>query len=245
MKLTQNQRTRYKRQMMLPEVGSSGQLKLEKSKVLIIGCGGLGSVNALYLAAAGVGKIGIADGDRVELSNLNRQIIHFTEDIGKRKTESAVNKLNLLNSDVEIITYPVRVDLKNISKLIREYDFIIDCTDNIPARYMINDACIKAGKPFSHAGVCRFKGQTMTVIPEKGPCYRCVFPEPPGELAVNGILGTVAGLLGIIQATEAIKYIIGEGKLLAGKLLTYDALEMKFREIPIYRDRNCKTCGKK
>ncbi len=240
---------RYGRQLILPEMGEAGQLKLMRSGVIIIGCGGLGSVNALYLAGAGVGRIGLVDGDRVELNNLHRQIIFSAGDIGKKKSESAKKKLKVRNTDVEVKSYPVRVNSKNIRGIIEDYDFVIDCTDNFSSHYLVNDACALSGKPFSHAGVLGFRGQAMTVIPRKSPCYRCVFHDPPedGKVATcldSGVLGTVPGLFGAIQATEAIKYIIGKGELLTGKLFSIDLLQMKPRVINIKRNRKCHVCGR-
>ncbi len=246
--LREEQIERYSRQIILPEVGGVGQKKLLNAKVLIIGCGGLGSPCAYYLASAGVGKIGLVDSDKVELNNLQRQIIHFKEDIGKLKTESAKEKINYINPDVEVMTYPIRVTSENIMDIIKDYDIIVDGSDNFPTRYLVNDACVLLNKPFSHAGILRFDGQATTIIPYQGPCYRCIFPEPPPPGVVPscqeaGILGVVAGILGVIQATEVIKYIIGKGELLVGKLLVFNALEMNFRKLNIQRNSNCSICG--
>lgn len=249
MNFTEEQIERYSRQIILSEIGGAGQRKLLDSKVLIIGCGGLGSPAAYYLAAAGVGTLGLIDSDNAELSNLNRQILHFTPDVGKPKSKSAEEKIKLLNPDVNVRTYQTRITSENILEIIKDYDFIIDGTDNFPAKYLINDACVLSGKPFSHAGVLRFEGQTITVLPHKSPCYRCLFPEPPPPGLIPtcqqaGILGTVAGILGLIQATEAIKFILGKGELLTGKLLIFNALNMEFRKISISKNENCKLCGK-
>ena len=248
MAMTDEQIERYSRHIILKEVGAKGQKKLLNSKVLIIGAGGLGAPAALYLAAAGVGHIGIVDADEVDLSNLQRQVIHSTADIGKAKVKSAKESMVAINPDVEVTTYRMFVDATNVRELIREYDFIIDGTDNFPAKFLINDACVLEKKPFSHAGIIRFQGQLMTYVPGEGPCYRCVFKNPPPKDAVPtckqaGVIGAMAGTIGTLQAMEAIKYIIGKGELLTGKLLTYDALKMDFRKINFKRDCNCAVCG--
>ena len=248
MAMTDEQIERYSRHIILKEVGAKGQKKLLNSKVLIIGAGGLGAPAALYLAAAGVGHIGIVDADEVDLSNLQRQVIHSTADIGKAKVKSAKESMVAINPDVEVTTYRMFVDASNVRELIREYDFIIDGTDNFPAKFLINDACVLEKKPFSHAGIIRFQGQLMTYVPGEGPCYRCVFKNPPPKDAVPtckqaGVIGAMAGTIGTLQAMEAIKYIIGKGELLTGKLLTYDALKMDFRKINFKRDCNCAVCG--
>lgn len=239
---------RYSRHIILKEVGVKGQKKLLNAKVLIIGAGGLGSPAALYLAAAGVGTIGIVDADEVDLSNLQRQVIHTTNDLGKTKVKSAKETMEAINPDVTVKTYRMFVDSTNIMELIEEYDFILDCTDNFPAKFLINDACVMAGKPFCHAGIIRFQGQLMTYVPGEGPCYRCVFKNPPPKDAVPtckqaGVIGAVAGVIGCLQAMEAIKYIIGQGDLLTGRLLTYDSLKMNFRTIKVPRDCNCAICS--
>jgi molybdopterin/thiamine biosynthesis adenylyltransferase len=247
MNLTESQIERYSRHIILKDVGGAGQQKILQSKVLIIGAGGLGAPAALYLAAAGVGTIGVVDGDRVDLSNLQRQIIHFTADVNRPKVESARDKLEAINPDVTVKTYPMRVFADNIAELIAGYDFIIDGTDNFPAKFLINDACVLLGKPFSHGGILRFNGQTMTYLPGH-TCYRCVFDAPPPKGAVPtcseaGILGAVAGMLGTIQAAEALRYIIGKGRLLADRLLTFNALDMEFRTINLHRNPDCPICG--
>lgn len=246
--LTEKQIERYSRQIILPEIGGAGQKKLLQAKVLLIGCGGLGSPCAYYLAGAGIGKIGLIDSDVVELNNLQRQIVHFIKDIGKGKAESAKEKLNSINPEIEIVTYPLRITSQNILDIIKDYDIVVDGSDNFPTRYLVNDACVMLNKPLSHAGILRFEGQATTIIPHEGPCYRCIFSEPPPPGMVPscheaGILGVVAGILGIIQATEAIKYVLGKGELLLGKLLVYNALEMTFRKLDINRDKNCAICG--
>ena len=232
--LTNEQIERYSRHIILDKVGGKGQEKLLNGKVLVIGTGGLGAPAAMYLAAAGVGTIGLVDFDVVDLSNLQRQIIHQTKDVGKAKVQSGQ----------EMVTS------KNIRDIIRDqdYDFIIDGTDNFPAKFLINDACVFEKKPFSHAGIIRFQGQLMTYVPGKGPCYRCVFPMMPPKDAVPtcrqaGVLGVMGGVIGTLQATEALKYILGIGDLLTGYLLTYDALTMTFRKIKIPRNPNCGICS--
>lgn len=240
---------RYSRHIILKEVGVKGQQKLLDSKVLIIGAGGLGAPAALYLAAAGVGTIGIVDADEVDLSNLQRQVIHTTADIGKAKVKSAQETMQQINPDVKVNTYRMFVDSSNITDLIKDYDFIIDGTDNFPAKFLINDACVMAQKPFSHAGIIRFKGQLMTYVPNEGPCYRCVFKNPPPPDAVPtckqaGVIGAMGGVIGSLQAMEAVKYIIGKGDLLTGKLLTFDALKMEFHTIKLPDNhKSCAVCG--
>ena len=250
MKLTNEQLERYSRHIILNEIGGKGQKKLLQSKVLIIGAGGLGSPIALYLAAAGVGTIGIVDADVVDLSNLQRQIIHGMADLGHPKVDSAKASINAINPDVKVITYHEFINSKNIVDIIKDqdYDFIIDGTDNFPVKFLINDACVMLKKPFSHAGIIRFRGQTMTYVPGQGPCYRCVFETPPPKGAVPsckeaGVLGAMAGVIGCIQATEAVKYLLGVGDLLTGYLLTYDALKMEFRKIKISHNHKCPVCG--
>ncbi|SDB14317.1 thiazole biosynthesis adenylyltransferase ThiF, E. coli subfamily [Pseudobutyrivibrio sp. YE44] len=249
MAMTDEQIERYSRHIILKEVGAKGQKKLLNAKVLIIGAGGLGAPAAMYLAAAGVGTIGIVDADEVDLSNLQRQIIHSTADIGKPKVKSAKETMNAMNPDVEVKTYHMFVDSTNIRELVREYDFIIDGTDNFPAKFLINDACVMEKKPFSHAGIIRFKGQLMTYVPGEGPCYRCVFKNPPPKDAVPtckqaGVIGAMGGVIGSLQAMEAVKYIVGVGKLLTGYLLTYDAVNQEFRKVKLPSDNSgCAVCG--
>ena len=249
MAFTNEQLERYSRHIILKEVGAKGQKKLLNSSVLIIGAGGLGAPAALYLAAAGVGTIGIADADEVDLSNLQRQVIHATKDISKPKVISAKESMEAINPDVTVKTYQTFVDSENIMDLIKDYDFIIDGTDNFPAKFLINDACVMAKKPFSHAGIIRFKGQLMTYVPGEGPCYRCIFKDPPPKDAVPtckqaGVIGAMGGVIGSLQAMEAIKYILGVGDLLTGSLLTYDALTMEFRKIKLPKHvKNCPVCG--
>ena len=247
--LTSEQMERYSRNMLLKEIGVKGQEKLLGAKVLIIGAGGLGSPAALYLAAAGVGTIGIADSDRVDLTNLQRQILHASENVGKKKVLSAEESLHRLNPEIRVCTYPVKVKADNILDLIADYDFILDGTDSFAAKFLINDACVLAGKPFSHAGVLGFEGQLMTYAPGQGPCYRCIFREPPKADEVPtcrelGVLGAVTGVIGSLQALEAVKYITGAGDLLTGKLLTFNGLTMNFRTVELPKDTSdCPVCG--
>ena len=249
MAFTNEQLERYSRHIILKEIGVKGQKKLMAGKVLIIGAGGLGAPAAMYLAAAGVGTIGIADADEVDLSNLQRQIIHATADVGKAKVKSAKETMEALNPDVTVNTYRTFVDSSNITDLIKDYDFIIDGTDNFPAKFLINDACVMAGKPFSHAGIIRFKGQLMTYVPGQGPCYRCVFKEPPPKDAVPtckqaGVVGAMGGVIGSLQAMEAVKYLTGAGELLTGHLLTFDALKMEWHKIKLPGNtHSCAVCG--
>jgi molybdopterin/thiamine biosynthesis adenylyltransferase len=245
---TEQQIERYSRHIILKEVGGKGQKKLLDGRVLIIGAGGLGSPIALYLAAAGVGTIGIADADCVDLSNLQRQVIHQTADVGKPKVVSAREKMEAINPDVKVVTYQRWVGADNILEMIADYDFVIDGTDNFAAKFLINDACVLAGKPYSHGGILAFFGQTITVLPGESTCYRCVFPKPPPRDAIPtcsqaGVIGVLPGVLGTLQATEAVKFLLGKGELLTGRLLTYDALEMRFREVPLKRNPRCPICG--
>ena len=248
MALTESQIERYSRHIILKEVGGKGQQKLLDSKVLIIGAGGLGAPIALYLAAAGIGTIGIADADTVDLSNLQRQVIHFTPDIGKPKVISAKEKIEAINPDVQVRTYHEWISAANIMAIIKEYDFVVDGTDNFAAKFLINDACVLAGKPYSHGGILQFVGQTITVLPGKSTCYRCIFPTPPPKDAIPtcsqaGVIGVLPGVIGSIQATEAIKFLLGKGELLTGRILMYDALGMKFRDVAINRNPLCPVCG--
>ena len=239
---------RYSRHIILPEVGGIGQRRLKEAKILVAGAGGLGSPASLYLAAAGIGLIGIIDMDIVDISNLQRQILHRTEDVGKEKTLSAERALKDINPDINVKRYQKRISADNIMNIIKDYDLVIDGVDNFPARYLLNDACFFLAKPLIDAGILKFDGQLMTIIPDKGPCYRCIFPEPPPAGMVPscqeaGILGAVAGILGVLQATEAIKYILGKGNLLVGKILIFDALSLTFRVININRNKECPLCG--
>ena len=247
-RLTTEQIERYSRQIMVPELGGRGQVRLRESRVLVVGAGGLGSPAAFYLAAAGVGTLGLVDADRVELSNLQRQILYATSDLGREKVESAREKLSQLNPDVEILVYPLRIEENNAAEILSGFHFIIDGSDNFSTKFLINDVAVKLGIAFSHAGIVRLQGQTMTVIPGQTACYRCLFrePPPPGEILScqqAGILGAVAGTLGSIQATEAIKYLTGfEEGLLTDRLLTYDARAMKFYIVDVRRDNHCTSC---
>jgi len=246
--LTEEQIDRYSRHIILEQVGGLGQEKLLSSKVLIIGAGGLGAPAGLYLAAAGIGTIGIVDGDKVELSNLQRQIIHHTADVATEKVKSAEAKMLAINPDMKVKTYHELAKADNIGEIIRDYDFVIDGTDNFPAKFLINDACYFEKIPFSHAGILRFDGQLITVLPGETTCYRCIFSAPPPANAVPscsqaGVLGVLAGVIGSLQATEAIKYLLGIGDLLTGRLLTYNALTMDFRKVGLNRNPNCPLCG--
>ena len=248
MALTEQQMERYSRQVVLKEVGGAGQEKLLSSRVLIVGVGGLGSPASLYLAAAGVGTIGIVDAGKVDLTNLHRQVIHHTGDVGVEKVVSAEAKMRAINPDVDVKTYHQQVRANNIGKIIREYDFVIDGTDNFAAKFLINDACYFEKVPFSHAGVLGFDGQLMTVLPGRTACYRCVFHSPPAPGAVPacseaGVFGPLAGVIGLLQATEAIKFLLGIGDLLTGTLLVYNALEMGFHKVKVNRNPECPLCG--
>ena len=251
MEFTHEQEQRYARHIVLDKIGEEGQKKLLSSSVLIIGAGGLGSPTAMYLAAAGVGTIGIADADVVDLSNLQRQIIHSTRDVGIPKVTSARETIEAMNPDVTVREYHTFVNEENISELIKDYDFIIDATDNFEAKFLINDACVREGKPFVHAGVVRFNGQVMTYVPGRGPCYRCIFGDvPPDEEIPNskqvGIIGALVGVIGGIEALESIKYLIGVGDLLTGSMLIYDALKQEFRKIKLPQNvPTCPVCNKK
>src|SRR5713226_3229073 len=249
LRLSTEQIERYSRQIMVPDLGGKGQIRLRQARVLVIGAGGLGSPAALYLAAAGIGTLGLIDPDQVELSNLQRQLLHATPDIGRAKVESARVKLNRLNPDVEIRVYPLRLEEENASEIFSGYDFIVDGSDNFATKFLVNDAAIALGIAFSHAGIVRLQGQTMTVIPKRSACYRCLFKEPPPPEEIlscqqAGILGADAGTSGSVQATEAIKYLTGfEEGLLTDRLLTYDAKMMKFHEVEVKRDPACAACG--
>lgn len=249
MPFTDDELERYSRHIILKEIGVKGQKKIMNGSVLIIGAGGLGAPAAMYLAAAGVGRIGIADADVVDLSNLQRQVIHTTGDLGKPKVESAKETMLAINPEIEVETYHEFLTSKNILDIIKKYDFVLDGTDNFPAKFLINDACVMADKPFSHAGILRFKGQLMTVIPHETPCYRCVFHTMPPKDAIPsckeaGVVGAMAGVIGSLQALEAIKFLTGAGDLLTGKLLTFDALKMKFHTINLPpRGEGCSVCS--
>jgi adenylyltransferase/sulfurtransferase len=248
-RLTTEQIERYSRQIMVPDLGGKGQIRLRQARVLVVGAGGLGSPAALYLAAAGVGRLGLVDPDRVELSNLQRQILHFTPDIGLAKVESARSKLTQLNPEVEVSLYPQRLTDGNAAEILNGYDFVLDGSDNFATKFLVNDTAVRLGIAYSHAGIVRLQGQTMTVLPGRSACYRCVFKEPPPAAEIlscqqAGILGAVAGTIGSIQATEAIKYLTGfEEGLLLNRLLTYDAATMIFHIVDVKKDARCAACG--
>ena len=240
---------RYSRHFVLPEVGRSGQEKLKAASVLVVGAGGLGSPALLYLAAAGVGTIGIADMDSVDASNLQRQVVHTSDRIGRPKTASAAETLRGINPNVVVKSHNERLTSDNALEILRPYDVVIDGTDNFPTRYLLNDACVLLGKPCMYGSVLRFEGQASVFDARRGPCYRCLFPEPPPpELAPNcaeaGVLGVLPGIIGSIQANEAIKIILGVGDVLIGRLLLFDALRMEFREVTLRKDPGCPVCGK-
>lgn len=250
MEYSENWIERYSRHIILPEIGGGGQRKINEAKVLVLGAGGLGSPVAFYLAAAGVGTIGIVDSDVVDLSNLQRQILHDTNDVNenKFKSQSAKEKLNALNPDIEVVEHRTRITSENAFDLMRDYDIIVDGTDNFPTRFLANDASVMLGKPLVHGAILRFDGQLFTIVPHVGPCYRCIFREPPPPGAVPncqqaGVLGSIAGVIGTLQATEVIKLIIGKGKTLQGRMIVIDALDMVFREVKIKKDPNCPVCG--
>jgi len=246
--LTEAQRERYSRHILLPEVGEAGQERLLGAKALLLGAGGLGSPAALYLAAAGVGTLGIVDADTVDASNLQRQILHATSRLGMPKVESAAKAIKELNPDVKVEPYQERLTSANVDRIFAPYDVIVDGCDNFPTRFLVNDASIFLKKPVVHGSIFRFDGQVTTFLPGSGPCYRCWYPEPPPpELAPScqeaGVLGILCGIIGTLQATEAIKIILRKGDTLAGRVVTYDSLKMKFREFKLRRDKNCPVCG--
>ena len=248
MEFTEDQLQRYNRHIILPEVGEKGQIKIAKAKVFIVGAGGLGSPVGYYLTAAGVGTIAIADNDNVELSNLQRQIAHSVETLGKPKVESAKKTFESLNPDVNIIAIKQRLTKDNILALIRDYDVVVDCSDNFPTRFLINDACVMAKKPLITGAIFKFEGQLTTVIPGDGPCYRCLFeePPPPGVLPSPqgvGLFGFLPGVIGTLQAGEVLKLIIGTGEILKGELLIYDALKSSFRKVKIPKNPDCPICS--
>jgi molybdopterin/thiamine biosynthesis adenylyltransferase/rhodanese-related sulfurtransferase len=246
--LTAEQRNRYQRHLLLPEVGEEGQLKLLDSKVLLLGAGGLGSPAAMYLAAAGVGTIGIIDMDVVDASNLQRQLLHNVDRIGERKVDSAKKTLVALNPDVNVVTYDVRLGADNVVEIFEQFDVVVDGTDNFPTRYLVNDASLKTRTPVVHGSIFRFEGQVSAYLPYDGPCYRCQVPEPPpAELAPScaeaGVLGVLPGIIGSLQAMEAIKLLLDIGEPLKGRLLAYDALEESFRTFRVLRDPECPACS--
>ncbi len=246
--LSNDEIRRYSRHLIMPEVTLEGQKRLKEASVLCIGVGGLGSPLAIYLTAAGVGRIGLVDFDRVEFSNLQRQILHHTGDIGRSKLESAAEKLNAINPEVEVVTYEEMFTSANAVRICRDYDVVADGTDNFPTRYLANDVCVLLGKPNVYASVFRFEGQASVFHAEKGPCYRCLYPEPPPpgmvpSCAEGGVLGVLPGIMGTIQATEVIKLILGIGEPLIGRLLLFDALEMRSKEMQLQKDPDCPICG--
>jgi molybdopterin/thiamine biosynthesis adenylyltransferase/rhodanese-related sulfurtransferase len=246
--LTPPEIKRYARHLIMPEVAMAGQQRLKAAKVLCIGTGGLGSPLSLYLAAAGVGTLGLADFDVVDVSNLQRQIIHFTDDVGRPKITSAQEKLTAINPHLTVVRHEHSVDSSNALDLFAPYDVIVDGTDNFPTRYLVNDACVLLGKPNVYGSIFRFDGQATVFYPPHGPCYRCLYPEPPPpdlvpNCAEGGVLGILPGLIGVVQATETVKLILGVGKPLMGRLLLYDALEMTFRELKVRKNPRCPICG--
>ena len=246
--LNKDEILRYSRHLIIPEVGMEGQLRLKQAKVLLVGAGGLGAPLGLYLAAAGIGRIGIVDFDVVDFTNLQRQVIHGTSDVGRKKLDSAADSMREINPNVEIDKYEVALTSENALDIMRDYDMVIDGTDNFPTRYLVNDACVLLGKPNVYGSIFRFEGQATVFAYEGGPCYRCLYPEPPPpglvpSCAEGGVLGILPGTIGLIQATEAVKLILGIGEPLVGRLLLYDALGMRFRELKLRRNPECPVCG--
>ena len=245
---TDEQIERYSRHIILPEVGGAGQQKMLEARIILLGAGGLGSPAAYYLAAAGIGNLGIVDFDQVDLSNLQRQIIHSTERIGMLKTESAKKTIQALNPDVNVTLYNEKIDSSNILSIIKDYDYVVDGSDNFPTRYLVNDACVMENKTLVHGSIYRFEGQVTVFKPNSGPCYRCLYPEPPPPgMAPNcqegGVLGVLAGIIGNLQVVEVLKLILGIGEPLVGKLLIYDALKTEFRNLNLRKDASCPLCG--
>ncbi len=245
---TDEQVYRYSRHIILPDVGGKGQKKLLQAKVLLVGAGGLGSPTAMYLAAAGVGTLGIVEFDNVDLSNLQRQLLHRTKDVGRPKLDSAEDTINSLNPDVKVVKHPVVLDSTNVMDIIKDYDIVVNGTDNFPTRYLVNDACVFAGKPLVDGSIFMFEGQATVYDAKRGPCYRCLFPTPPppGEVPScqeAGVLGVLPGIIGSIEAIETIKLILGKGEPLIGRLLLFDALAMEFREMKVEKDPNCPVCS--
>ena len=248
MELSEEQIERYSRHILLAEVGGKGQAKLAQSRVFVVGAGGLGSPVSLYLAAAGIGTIGIIDGDQVDLSNLQRQIIHYTPDVDRPKVVSAREKIQAINPDVKVITYEERLQARNALELIRDYDILVDGTDNFPTKFLVNDAAIFSGKPLIHGGILRFDGQVLTILPRESACYRCIFksPPPPGVVPScqeAGVLGALAGVIGTIQSTEVLKLILGIGTPLTNRLMRYDAMQASFRDVKVRRNPECPVCS--
>ena len=248
--LSNDEILRYSRHLIMPEVGMEGQQRLKAAKVLCVGAGGLGSPLALYLAAAGVGTLGLVDFDVVDATNLQRQIIHTTADVGRKKLDSAAEKLKAINPFLEVRTFETRLTSDNALELTRQFDMVVDGTDNFPTRYLVNDACVLTGKPNVYGSIFRFEGQVSVFATRGGPCYRCLFPEPPPpglvpSCAEGGVLGILPGLVGVMQATEAVKLILGRGEPLVGRLLLVDALGMRFRELKLRKDPSCPACGER
>lgn len=246
--LSREEILRYSRHLIMPEVGLQGQLRLKRSKVLLIGAGGLGSPAAMYLAAAGVGRIGLVDFDLVDLTNLHRQVIHGTADVGRSKLDSAAESIHAINPHVDVDKHEVLLSSENALEILGKYDVVVDGTDNFPTRYLVNDACVMLGKPNVYGSIFRFDGQASVLAHPEGPCYRCLYPEPPPpglvpSCAEGGVLGILPGVIGLIQATEAVKLLLGSGEPLVGRLLLYDARAMRFRELAIRRDPACPVCG--
>jgi molybdopterin/thiamine biosynthesis adenylyltransferase/rhodanese-related sulfurtransferase len=246
--LSKDEILRYSRHLIVPEVGMEGQLKLKAAKVLLVGTGGLGAPLGLYLAAAGIGRIGLVDFDVVDFTNLQRQVIHFTKDVGRHKIDSAAEKMQAINPNVEIVKHEVALSSENAMEILKDYDLVVDGTDNFPTRYLVNDACVLLGKPNVYGSIFRFEGQATVFGYEGGPCYRCLYPEPPPpglvpSCAEGGVLGILPGTIGLIQATETVKLILGIGEPLVGRLLLYDALGMRFRELKLRKNPECPICG--
>jgi molybdopterin/thiamine biosynthesis adenylyltransferase len=247
--LTSEEEARYARQIVMPQIGEEGQEKLKSSKVLIVGAGGLGSPSAMYLACAGVGTIGIVDEDTVSISNLQRQILHSSESLGMKKVESAKRTLGRLNPHVRVVAYEMRLSEERAKDIIAGYDLVVDAVDNLTTRYIVNDTCQELGKPLIEAGVMHFDGMILTILPGKGPCFRCVFPSPPPENEARtsremGILGPVPGIIGCMQAVEAVKVLLDVGSPLVGRLLLFSGLDMAWNAVKVLKDPNCVACGK-
>ena len=246
--LSHEETLRYSRHLIMPEVGLEGQVKLKGASVLVVGAGGLGSPVAMYLAAAGIGRLGIVDFDVVDFTNLQRQVIHGTDDVGRSKLESAAETVRAINPEVEVVLHEVLLSSENALGILKEYDIVVDGTDNFPTRFLVNDACVILGKPNVYGSIFRFDGQATIFAHPDGPCYRCLYPEPPPpgtvpSCAEGGVLGILPGMIGMIQATETVKLILGVGETLVGRLLLYDALNMRIREVKIKRDPSCPVCG--
>jgi len=245
--LTPSELSRYHRHLALPELGREGQERLKRARVVVIGAGGLGSPAALYLAAAGVGRLGLVDCDRVELSNLQRQVLFDTASVGRLKTEAARDRLLALNPEIDVIAHTLTLCAQNVSNVLRSYDLVLDGTDRLSTRYLVNDACVLLGKPLVSAAIHRFEGHAMTYLPGRGPCYRCLFPAAEEGVVAScseaGVLGVLPAVLGAVQATEAIKILTGIGEPIVGRLITYDALELRFLELPVTRRADCAVCG--